>query len=517
MVVIRLARGGAKKRPFFNIVVADSRLRRDGRFIERVGFYNPVASGARAAAARRLRPRRALDRPRRADVADGRAPGRAGEERRLSPAPGASRAVAREALPPWPDDALEVGRIGEAWGLKGGFRSCPMPSRPQALLAASRWHLKPAEGARRPGRAAALPADARDRQRARPRRRLVASSPASPTAPPPRRCAARASSSPRSQFPEPGADEFYWADLIGLAVVNREGRRARQRRRPARHRRRTASCASSRRAPSGDERADPVRLGLRRQRRSAGAPDRRRLGPRLLRPRLADHAHRRHHALPRAVLGAPRARRDAARLRAGPDRRASLAAAQLRRSAARAASTTGRTAAARGWCCSSSRSSAPWRRSAPPAPRPTPAPLVSFSPAGDAAAPGDGRRDFAAGAGRDPALRPLRRRRPALHRRPRRPRAQHRRLRALGRRAAGARPARRARPPAAGRPRRRRARTSRTAFRAGLLDCPHYSRPERLAERRRGPRRAAVRQPRRDRRLAARAVARADRRDGAPT
>jgi small subunit ribosomal protein S16 len=45
MVVIRLARGGAKKRPFYNIVVADSRLRRDGRFIERVGFYNPVAAG----------------------------------------------------------------------------------------------------------------------------------------------------------------------------------------------------------------------------------------------------------------------------------------------------------------------------------------------------------------------------------------------------------------------------------------------------------------------------------------
>lgn len=45
MVVIRLARGGAKKRPFFNIVVADSRNRRDGRYIERVGFYNPVAAG----------------------------------------------------------------------------------------------------------------------------------------------------------------------------------------------------------------------------------------------------------------------------------------------------------------------------------------------------------------------------------------------------------------------------------------------------------------------------------------
>ena len=44
MVVIRLARGGAKKRPFYNLVVADSRARRDGRFIERIGFYNPVAA-----------------------------------------------------------------------------------------------------------------------------------------------------------------------------------------------------------------------------------------------------------------------------------------------------------------------------------------------------------------------------------------------------------------------------------------------------------------------------------------
>jgi small subunit ribosomal protein S16 len=45
MVVIRLARGGAKKRPFYHVVVADSRNRRDGRFIERVGFYNPIATG----------------------------------------------------------------------------------------------------------------------------------------------------------------------------------------------------------------------------------------------------------------------------------------------------------------------------------------------------------------------------------------------------------------------------------------------------------------------------------------
>jgi len=45
MVVIRLARGGAKKRPFYHIVVTDSRNKRDGRYIERLGYFNPVAGG----------------------------------------------------------------------------------------------------------------------------------------------------------------------------------------------------------------------------------------------------------------------------------------------------------------------------------------------------------------------------------------------------------------------------------------------------------------------------------------
>ena len=45
MVTIRLARSGAKKRPFYHIVVADSRCARDGRYIERVGFFNPIATG----------------------------------------------------------------------------------------------------------------------------------------------------------------------------------------------------------------------------------------------------------------------------------------------------------------------------------------------------------------------------------------------------------------------------------------------------------------------------------------
>lgn len=45
MVIVRLARGGSKKRPFYSINVCDSRYRRDGRFIERIGYYNPMAAG----------------------------------------------------------------------------------------------------------------------------------------------------------------------------------------------------------------------------------------------------------------------------------------------------------------------------------------------------------------------------------------------------------------------------------------------------------------------------------------
>ena len=48
MVIIRLARGGSKKRPFYSIVVADSRNARDGRFIEQLGFYNPIARGVKS-------------------------------------------------------------------------------------------------------------------------------------------------------------------------------------------------------------------------------------------------------------------------------------------------------------------------------------------------------------------------------------------------------------------------------------------------------------------------------------
>ena len=81
MVVIRLARGGAKKRPFFNVVVADSRNRRDGRFIERVGFYNPIAGEGEEGLRLVARPHRLLAAARRQAVGHGRRAGEAGGRR----------------------------------------------------------------------------------------------------------------------------------------------------------------------------------------------------------------------------------------------------------------------------------------------------------------------------------------------------------------------------------------------------------------------------------------------------
>ena len=82
MVVIRFARGGAKKRPFFNVVVADSRNRRDGRFIERVGFYNPIAAERRRGPAPLGRPHHLLAGARRAHVGHRRRPRQAFGETR---------------------------------------------------------------------------------------------------------------------------------------------------------------------------------------------------------------------------------------------------------------------------------------------------------------------------------------------------------------------------------------------------------------------------------------------------
>jgi 16S rRNA processing protein RimM len=130
--------------------------------------------------------------------------------------------VARDALSPWPADAIEVGRIGEAWGLKGGFRVHAYAEPPLALLAASHWHLLPPDETR-PPTAAPMPATL---EVANVRARgdgYVASSPAVID-----RTAAEALRGARvfvarADFPEPDADEFYWTDLIGMTVSNRDG------------------------------------------------------------------------------------------------------------------------------------------------------------------------------------------------------------------------------------------------------------------------------------------------------
>ena len=127
-----------------------------------------------------------------------------------------------QGTPPWPDDALEVGRIGEAWGLKGAFRVQPYASPPEALRAASRWHLRPADGAHRAAATATALSSLRISSVRDQGDGFVAASPDVTD-----RNAAEALRGARifvarADFPRPGSDEFYWADLIGMAVVNRD-------------------------------------------------------------------------------------------------------------------------------------------------------------------------------------------------------------------------------------------------------------------------------------------------------
>lgn len=122
----------------------------------------------------------------------------------------------------WPADALEVGRIVDAWGLKGWFRVQPYAQPADALLGARRWFLKPSERvpllATPPLPSVLDISDVREHGDG-----LVASSPAAAD-----RTAAEALRGARifvarSSFPATADDEFYWADLIGLEVVNRDG------------------------------------------------------------------------------------------------------------------------------------------------------------------------------------------------------------------------------------------------------------------------------------------------------
>lgn len=131
--------------------------------------------------------------------------------------------------PGWPEDAVEVGRVADAWGVKGWIKVQPFSSEPDALLAARRWFLKPADtpAVPRPAAASARPLPPLlTVQGARRHGDVVVAGAAEV----PDRNAAEALKGARifvsrADFPQSGEDEYYWVDLIGLEVVNRQGER----------------------------------------------------------------------------------------------------------------------------------------------------------------------------------------------------------------------------------------------------------------------------------------------------
>lgn len=126
----------------------------------------------------------------------------------------------------WPADAIEVGRIVDAWGLKGWIKVQPFASDPQALFSSRRWFILPSEkaGVSRPATVAgSLPTLLKITQVKDHGDVVVALAQEVPD-----RTAAEAMRGARvfigrGSFPTPDPDEFYWVDLIGLDVVNREG------------------------------------------------------------------------------------------------------------------------------------------------------------------------------------------------------------------------------------------------------------------------------------------------------
>ena len=139
-----------------------------------------------------------------------------------------SAASATGDTPAWPEDAVEVGRIIDAWGVKGWIRVQPFAADPQALFSSRRWFLRPPEAAPGPKRpapanAAALPAVLKVTQVKHHSDGVVAK-PAEVED----RSGAEALRGARvfvsrASFPSADPDEYYWIDLIGMAVVNVQG------------------------------------------------------------------------------------------------------------------------------------------------------------------------------------------------------------------------------------------------------------------------------------------------------
>jgi len=119
-----------------------------------------------------------------------------------------------------PADAIEVGRIADAWGIKGWFRVLPHSADPQALFSSKRWYLQPAEkGARTfSGTVLLRVREAKDHSDS-----VVARADGVEGRDAAELLKGARVFIPRSSFPTAGADEFYWVDLMGLDVVNREG------------------------------------------------------------------------------------------------------------------------------------------------------------------------------------------------------------------------------------------------------------------------------------------------------
>lgn len=128
----------------------------------------------------------------------------------------------------WPEDAVEVGRIVGAWGLKGWFKVQPFASDPQALLASRVWFVRPPEVSGvepAPGPARVYPGRLEIAQIKDHGEVVVAlAQGVSDRTGAEGLYGARIFVS-RAAFPKAATDEYYWVDLIGLAVVNREGER----------------------------------------------------------------------------------------------------------------------------------------------------------------------------------------------------------------------------------------------------------------------------------------------------
>ena len=119
-----------------------------------------------------------------------------------------------------PADAIEVGRIADAWGIKGWFKVLPYSASPEALFSSKRWFLQPAErGAKTfAGTVLLKIIEAKEHSDS-----VVATAQEVPDRNTAELLKGARIFVSRTSFPTPEADEYYWVDLIGLDVVNREG------------------------------------------------------------------------------------------------------------------------------------------------------------------------------------------------------------------------------------------------------------------------------------------------------